>query len=839
MESPSVSAASPSEPPDPSAAGRLTGVGPVGIPGPAPHVASLPDPGDRALVVLVDAPSGLESRLIDRWLTTAAPDNGRRVETVPAQGEQLAARLTRGDNPLLVPLRLVWEPAGPAPEKPLLRLLDAVTRRSRLRDRARARRASRADQGHSEGARHRIVVGRPATVRELMLRHRRERMGTHTEDFVRFVAQQATLALDRAERGVLGNRSKVPREVSDQIVGGAHFAREVRRLAVETGRGEEEIAAEAEKDLQSLVAAMDPTAVDLFSGVLRPMHDRAWEVHADTSGLEPLRELGAEHALVFLPSHRSYTDPFVLAEVLRENDFPRNHVLGGNNLRIWGLEALARRSGIIFIRRSFGKDLVYKAVVREYFSWLVAKRFNLEWYMEGGRSRTGKLRPPKYGLLSDVAHAVETRRAADVYLVPVSIMHDQLQEVHQMAAEQTGTAKTPEGLRWLAGYARAQRRPVGKLHVSFGEPLSLRQALSSAGDPALERSPDDVDGDATDASARRLALQKTAFEVFVRINRVTPVTPIALAALALLGVRDRALTLSQVRRVVEPVLDYVESRKLPHTGVESLRTNGGVAEALLSLRQQQVVSAYTEGTEPVFSVEPGHHIVAAFYRNSAIHHFVNRAIVELSVLEVDDDDDGRAALAAGFTHALALRDLLKYEFFFPDKETFRAELAAELSLIDPDWTEVGRPVSRTKEILLASKFLCAHRVLRSFVDAQWLFAERLAAWDVTRPVVESELFDDCSAVGQQLLLQGRLHGPEALSRELFASALRLAGNRGLVEVPDTGGAAARGTSVEAEHADLAARRRAFADEVRAVVGRVVRIDETDARNRQESTGVRP
>lgn len=872
MESPSVSARFPSDRPgaaDSGVTSPATGLAAVPEPALPPHSSRLPDSGDRPLVVLVDAPSVLERRLIDRWLAGTSPSNGRAAETVPAEGEQLASRLTRGDNALLVPVRLVWEPADSAPEKPWLRLLDAVTRRSTLRERARAARAQQ-----SGGAGYRIVVGRPATIRELSLRQRRERMGTETEDSVRFVAQQAKLALDRAERSVLGNRTKVPREVSDQIVGGAHFAREIRRLAVETGRPESDVAAEAEKDLQSLVAAMDPTSVDMFSGVLRPMHDRAWEVHADTSGLEPLRELNAEHALVFLPSHRSYTDPFVLAEVLRENDFPRNHVLGGNNLRIWGLETLARRSGIIFIRRSFGHDVIYKAIVREYFSWLAAKRFNLEWYMEGGRSRTGKLRPPKYGLLSDVAHAVETQRTSDVYLVPVSIMHDQLQEVHQMAAEQTGSAKTPEGLRWLAGYARAQRRPVGSLHVSFGEPLSLRQALSTAGDPALHSGSDgsscvepaDGSDDDHDSSARRLALQKTAFEVFVRINRVTPVTPIALAALALLGVRDRALTLSQVRRVLEPVLDYAEARKLPHTGVESLRTNGGVAEALLALRQEKVVSAYTEGTEPVFAVEPGHHIVAAFYRNAAIHHFVNRAIVELSVLEVDGAAEGHEALAAGFAHALALRDLLKYEFFFPDKETFRNELTNELTLIDPDWIERGRSAARTKEILLTSAFLCAHRVLRSFVDAQWLFAERLAAWDVTRPVEESELFDDCSAVGQQLLLQGRLHGPEALSRELFASALRLAGNRGLVEAPlpnDHGGAdveqpigrsrdgAARdpderpgpapagAPTIDAARADLVARRRAFADEVRAVVDRVVRIDETDARNRQESTGVRP
>jgi glycerol-3-phosphate O-acyltransferase len=788
--------------------------------------AGLPDSGDRPLVVLVDAPSNVERRLVDRWLAGAragASGNGRGLEVLPAEGQQLAGRLTRGDNPLLVPVRVVWS-ADPEPDRTLARLVDVMTRGWALRARARAARRT--------PPQHRVVVGRPATVRELMRRHRHEREWSDNADFVRFVARQATLALDRAERALTGNRFKVPREVAGQIVGSAHFGREIRRLAAETGRPADEGATEAAADLESIVASIDPSAVDLFSGVLRPMHDKAWTVHADTAGLAPLRELNAEHALVFLPSHRSYTDPFVLADVLRSNDFPRNHVLGGDNLRILGLEALARRSGIIFIRRSFGGDPVYKAVVREYFSWLAAKRFNLEWYMEGGRTRTGKLRPPKYGLLSDVASAVETRRTEDVYLVPVSIIHDQLQEVHQMAAEQTGAAKTPEGLRWLMGYARAQRRPVGGVHVSFGEPLSLRAALSAANDPALDARADargDDDTAVEDSAARRLALQKTAFEVFVRINRVTPVTPIALAALALLGVRDRALTLSQVRRVVEPVLDYVDARGLPHTGIASLRTNGGVAEALLSLRREKVVSAYTEGSEPVFSVESGHHIVAAFYRNSAIHHFVNRAIVELAILEVGDLT-GREALAKGFQAALDLRDLLKYEFFFPDKETFRDELISELTLIDPDWRSDDGDSARTRKLLRQSRFLCAHRVLRSFVDAQWVVAERLAQHDPATPVDEDALLERCAAVGQQLLLQGKLHGPESLSRELFASALRLAANRGLLAPDSAPGEGER---------DLATRRRAFAAEVRGVVERVVAIDETDATNRQESAGVRP
>ena len=174
-----------------------------------------------------------------------------------------------------------------------------------------------------------------------------------------------------------------------------------------------------------------------------------------------LRELNRTTALVFLPSHRSYSDPLVLADVLDAADFPRNHVLGGNNLAFWPIGPLGKRAGLIFIRRSFGDDPVYKLAVREYFGHLVAKRFNLEWYIEGGRTRTGKLRPPRYGLLHYLVRALEDGQGEDVTLVPVSITYDQLQEVAAMAAEQGGGDEVGRG-PGLAGRLRprpaAQRR---------------------------------------------------------------------------------------------------------------------------------------------------------------------------------------------------------------------------------------------------------------------------------------------------------------------------------------------------------------------------------------------
>jgi glycerol-3-phosphate O-acyltransferase len=476
-------------------------------------------------------------------------------------------------------------------------------------------------------------------------------------------------------------------------------------------------------------------------------------------------------------------------------------VLGGDNLSFWPIGPLAKRAGVVFIRRSFGGDEIYKFALREYLGYLLNKRFNLEWYMEGGRSRTGKLRPPRFGLLTYLAEAVEMGYAEDAYLVPVSITYDQLREASAMAAEQGGGAKKSEGLSWLASYARGQMNRIGTVQVRFAEPLSLRKAMAADGGYG--------DGGYGDKDAWRLRLQKVAFEVAVRINRVTPVTATALVTLALLGVRDRALTLGQVRRVLEPLRDYLVQRDLPHSG-EALRTDDGVRRVLGALAEQHVVTIYDGGVEPVYAIERGQHLVAAFYRNSAIHYFIDRAVAELVLLSDPADR---------WDEAMRLRDQLKFEFFFPDTKSYRSQLSAELARLDPSWaTADGRAV------LDGSHLLVAHRVLRSFVDAQLVVAERLAAHDPAEPVPEKDFLDECGGVGQQMLLQGRLHGPESLSRELFSGALKLAANLDLI---GPGGQ------------DMARRRRDFADWLRDVVARVITIDEIDAESRREAVGVEP
>lgn len=602
-------------------------------------------------------------------------------------------------------------------------------------------------------------------------------------------------ALNPVVAATLIQRKQVARKVART----PRFQDQCAALAKILKRTPEDVVAEALKGLEEIVTVQSPAFAAAFDYGLGPMHTKAWTVDADEEQLARLKALNQTHALVYLPTHRSYADAFILSRLLRDHGMKRNHILGGNNLGFWPLGTIIRRAGGILIRRSFQDDEVYKLVVREYLAWLAAQRLNLEWYMEGGRSRTGKLRPPKYGLLSYLVAAIESGGADDMLLVPVSTTYDQMHEIGTMAAEEAGASKAKENLLWLAGYARTQQKWIGNAYVRFGEPLSLKEALARA----------DSEG------GGKWTVAKIAFEVFQRINRCTPVTAPALVTFSLLGVSDRALTLQEVHEQVLPLLDYASAAGLPSSHLEELRSAEGVEQTLRTLEGSGVVSRYAGGTQTVFRIEPGQHSVAAFYRNSAIHWFVNRAILEVALLDATHEDI-TGPLERAWASAFALRDLLKFEFFFSDKATFREEQKAESRLIDPKFRQRVASAKDRREVLMTVPVLIAHRVLAPFLEAYYVVADRLAAQPVDKVVDKKALTEECVRVGRQYVLQRRLRHPECVSREIFGNALALASNRDLLKP----GAA-----------DLAARRRAFADELDMAVRSVAAIEELDRTRR--------
>ncbi|ATL71500.1 glycerol-3-phosphate 1-O-acyltransferase [Nocardia terpenica] len=788
------------------------------------HRAGAPTPtapatAPRSVVALVDASSPVERELIGGWLAEGgiAAEFGidAPVTQLDLDAPAVAGRLVgRRDDPLVVPLRVLWLP----PERDGVRRTTFADLISLSNPRKPHRLMQRRLVAKAPD-RHLVLTGQPARLSEL--RANNPSVAEATEPFARAIVRAGIVALERAERAVIGDRYKVPRLVTEEILDSPEFLRRLDAIAEHTGAAPREVYRRAEKALGELVAAQSRLISDLFTQAMRPVHASAWKVDCDPSGLAGLRKLNQRYPLVFLPSHRSYVDAFVLGDALARNDFPPNHVIGGANLGFWPMGPIARRTGTVFIRRSFGDDEVYKAVVEEYFAYLLAKRFNLEWYFEGGRTRTGKLRPPRYGLLNYLAAAIRGGRIDDVMLVPVSITYERLNELGAMATEQSGGVKKPEGLTWLARYIRNQQHSAGHVYVRFGAPLSARERLAAHGDPLVP----DLGPAAPPApevfDRERSAVQRLAFEVAVGINAVTPITVNALVTLALLGVDERALTLGEVRRAVQPVRGYIARRGLPGGELDTLRDDQGLAVVLEQLSLAKVVTVYRGGLEPVYAIEPGAHLEAAFYRNSAVHWFVTRAILELAVLAAVEAPEDASGVDTLWEAAYRLRDLLKFEFFFPERAEFAAQLTEEMRLVDPGWERrIGDGTVGADMLtqLTESGFVMAHRVLRSFFDAQLVVAERLAARDATTPLDHKQFIDECLAVGKQMLLQQRLHSPESVSSELFGTALKLADNHGLL---DTG------------EPELRTRRAAFAAELRTIGARISRLATLDPVNRLE------
>ena len=710
-------------------------------------------------------------------------ERGEGSDMVPLTVPDIAARLQHGDDPPLVPVPVTWLPAGgppalarrPGRRRPHPRL--AASRAGR----AAADRACRTGPlpGRGRRARHRGRVGDRLT----------EVGGGSLPEFVRL---QATVALQRAERAVTGQQYKIPQLVYEEITGSARYRSGIQELAGRLELPPEDVDRRARRYPREMVASQSRRAIDARAQ-LGAYFSRAYEIDVARPGLDHVRRLGPRHSLVFLPSHRSYLDPLVLRPALLRNGFPPNHVLSGINLSFWPLGPLARRSGFVFIRRSFAGNEIYKWALCEYLGYLLRKRFNLEWYIEGGRSRTGKLRPPRYGLLTYLAEAFPGSGVDDVCIVPVSISYDQLYEVGAMAAEARGAAKKAESLSWLVGYVRAQGSQQGQVHLAFGEPLSLAGALGS-------------DCATLPPAELRRAVQKIGIEVMHRIDSVTPVTAAGLVTLCLLGLGGRALTVAEIKAVLVPLLGYVRRRNLPTAGELRLDRAGVIRQVLQALVSMGVVTRYDKGTDPVYQVAENQQLVAAFYRNNIIHFLINRAVTELVLQAAAEEHYGDPA-ADGWQEALRLRDLLKFEFFFSDKSAYGNEIRSELALIDEQWAERLRSPDVATRLLEQARPHLAHRILEPYLEAYLVVAGRLAARPPREPVADKAFVQECLDVARQLLMQQRITSSESLSSELFSTGLRLARNRGLA---DPGGQ------------DVAARRAAFADELGTLVRRLHR-----------------
>jgi len=743
-------------------------------------------------LVLASMASPVEMELITAWVDRQrAVHPGARVDVLrlpepdapPSALTALARQLESGDDRSIVPVQVFWLP--PPDRSRLAKVAGLLPGLDPYHPNQRRQRRIRRDAP----GRARVVAGEPAKVSELRQQWRDTTVGEDPRDFAEFVIRRAILAIERVEYRILGPQYKSPRLLKPEILASARFRAGLQKIPGATVE-------EAGKMLDELATGWSRVSVDLVSVLGRAISrgfDPAidydeYQVAAMRSGLET-------HPAVLLFSHRSYIDGAVVPVAMQENRLPPVHVFAGINLSFGLMGPLLRRSGVIFIRRNVGGSPLYKYVLREYVGYIVEKRFNLSWSIEGTRSRTGKMLPPKLGLLAYVADAYLDGRSEDILLQPVSISFDQLHETAEYAAYARGGEKTPEGIGWLYNFIRAQgERNYGKIYVRFPEAVSMRQYLGPQQGP-LSHDQDD----------KRLALQKMSFEVAWRILQATPVTATGLVCALLLTTRGAALTLDQLRHTLQDSLDYLERKHTPmSTSALRLRTPAGVRAAVDALSNGHPITRVDGGREPVWHIAPQNEHAAAFYRNSVIHAFLETSIVELALAHARHlPDDGGDRMAAFWAQAMRLRDLLKFDFYFADSAAFRDNIAEEMAWHDHCEAHVAAGGDEIDAMLFAKRPLMADAMLRVFFEAYEIVADVLR--DAPADIGQQELMDLALGVGRQYVAQTRVRSSESVSTLLFATARQVAADQDLIAPADLC------------TAELAERRSAFRRELRDIL----------------------
>ncbi len=729
-------------------------------------------PHDGPLLFIVEFRNRLERRLLNDCLEKLNPAGSAEgaadtvflsisKETHTTGPGELANKLEAPGETLLVPVRVAWlMPKSDGETNRPLALRHLVFGDPRQPGNMRGKWILFRDPGRAE-----CIAGEPATITELKNRFAEQQgssAGESMDEFVAFVVRQAGLALEIAEWALIGRRYKAPRFVAETLSSSPKFKDALTRLSIETGRPVKDLQQESAEYMKELIAVPSSLFIDL-----RARFD-SWVMRLSYGGnivfrdadLQRVGDIVQSNPSMLLFTHKTYVDSIALTATLFENDFRMLHIFAGINMRIAGLGSLMRRSGGIFIRRKFQGKPLYKVVLRHYIGYLMEKRFPMTWAFEGTRSRTGKLMPPRLGLLKYVLEAAYATDARDIHVIPVTVSYDLMRDVEEYASEQAGKVKKPESLKWFIGYLSSLRQPMGRIYLDFGKSVLLEQAPD----------PDD-----------QMALPKIAFEVAVQANKVSPITLPAVACMILLGASPRALTIEEIQAEVLTIIRWARARGIRLTSdfrPERLTHVRDLADAMVGMG---LLIRYDEGTDTVFGIEPHQHPMAGYYRNTIIHHFVNKAILEMALLKASDAAAGEA-LDVFWKETLSLRNFFKFEFFYPSKKKFKKQLRAELERSDPRWQEcLDSGGQETRRMLMRMQPLLAHASLLPFVEAYGVVFDLLARLGGGESMAEEDCVSQALKDGRQAYLQRRITSEASIGKILFQNGFKLAQNLELVD----------------------------------------------------------
>ncbi|MEO8304726.1 MAG: glycerol-3-phosphate 1-O-acyltransferase PlsB [Betaproteobacteria bacterium] len=388
---------------------------------------------------------------------------------------------------------------------------------------------------------------------------------------------------------------------------------EARRLSISSAEAEQR----ARKFAWEIASDFSYPVVRAVELLLKRLWDRLYDEVVIHHGKE-LAKAAPGKGIVYLPNHRSHIDYLLLSYFVNAEGLAPPHIAAGANLNFPVVGPVLRRGGAFYLRRSFKGEPLYAAVFREYLHTMLAKGFPIAYFIEGGRSRSGRTLSPKGGLLGMTLESFMREHPRPLLLVPVYFSYEKLLEGRTLIAELEGAPKRRESLGELVGVAGNLRRIYGSVHVNFGEALLLDQFLDGAvpGWQALQ-------GEARRDAAKRFTAP-LALEMARRINSAVVVNPINLFAMAIVGSPRYA----QDERALAQQIEWLKALQTGRPYSErAVLTPTEPAEVIAEALKLGFATRISDPLGDVISVPEKEFAALNYLRNNVLHAFALPALV--------------------------------------------------------------------------------------------------------------------------------------------------------------------------------------------------------------------
>jgi len=586
--------------------------------------------------------------------------------------------------------------------------------------------------------------------------------------------------IERERALVLGPAQKSPQRIQDEMLRSPRVRKHVESEAKASKRPIASVEKHARAELDNLCANQTPAVLRILRAFLDWVFTRIYDgIVVDEEGVERLRAAAREGAVVLLPSHKSHVDYLVLSWVLYARALMPPLIAAGENLSFFPLGWVLRRGGAFFIKRSFQGKKLYAALVDAYMRKLLVEGYPVEFFIEGGRSRTGKLLPPKYGLLTMVADASMMLGARKVFFVPISIGYERIVEERSYVHELSGGDKQSENVGDLLRTSSVLKSRYGRLYVQFGEILPFEDLVREAREEQAAVHPDSTKD--LEPKYRRAMVQRLAHRATYEINRVTVVTPAALVATALLANKRRGMTHSDLRQVAASIVERLDRdgvRIAPQIrGTDGELREDTLREAIALFLDARLVMQHDAGEEAIYKVLEERRLALEYYKNNILHFFVSNALIATSLLA----EPGSATPVEALRERVKeLSRLFKHEFMFrADAEfTIIVDEAIE-SMIAADEIERTEAGLRPKPGAGAERVEMYARMMTTYFES-YLLALRAASMLLDQPMARKEWVKKTLALGQRMYLAGEIERRESLSQLKLETTLKYLRDRGFV-----------------------------------------------------------